>query len=347
MFKRFVGMKELADRTRKRFCMKMTKMKEKKWQLLRVRTRDEVLDLSDKDFLTVGKGAFRAQRSLEELILPPSVSVVKRCAFVGCRHLKQVEFRAERPFGLSTSVFSGCDRLHEIVNSEMLSQVGDRAFLRCRTLEQIRFGNDLKRIGAEAFRSCRALKEVEIPSCVSQIGKDAFADCTELCRLSVGEGIEVLGEGAFRGCISLASIELPVTLREISARAFLGCSALREVSLPCGVEKIRRRAFYGCSRLERVRLELGVARIGAGAFAHARELREVYLPHTVKRLGFGAFGLGKRADGEKIRLFVDNEYMIRRMKWQLLLCGSRSCVELVMNGETLADRKRARHRESL
>ena len=73
------------------FGMKKTKIKEKKWQLLRVRTREERLDLSEKDFLSVGMGAFRGQKSPEEVILPASVSAIKHRAFAGCGHLFRVE----------------------------------------------------------------------------------------------------------------------------------------------------------------------------------------------------------------------------------------------------------------
>ena len=327
--------------------MKKTKIKEKKWQLLRVRTREERLDLSEKDFLSVGMGAFRGQKSPEEVILPASVSAIKHRAFAGCGHLFRVEVLSQSPFGLSSSVFAGCDRLHEFANSEMLSAVGDRAFYNCRTLERIQFGDNLKKIGMEAFRSCRALKEVEIPASVVQFGNRAFSDCTELERISLQDGIERLGEGAFQGCISLAEIDLPQSLREIAPSVFRDCSALRALIIPGSVKRIRSHAFCGCSRLTEVRLADGVEQIGAGAFANARDLREVYLPHTVKRLGFGAFGFGKRPEGEKIRVYVDNEYMIRRLKWQLFLCGSASCVTLIMNGTSLAERKRARRRERL
>ena len=94
-------------------------------------------------------------------------------------------------------------------------------------------------------------------------------------------------------------------------------------------------------------LGLGTARIGAFAFADTPRLREVEIPRTVTRLGFGAFGLGARPDDEKIVLRVENEYMRRRMKRLLLLCGSNRCARVELVGKSIEERKRERHRTEL
>ena len=123
------------------------------------------------------------------------------------------------------------------------------------------------------------------------------------------------------------------------------CSALEEISLHGEIKSVGRRAFYGCSRLERVTMELGVVSIGAGAFADTPRLREVTVPHSLKKLGWGAFGLGRSK--EKITLYVDNEYMLRRMKSKLFWCGSAGRVQVILQGMTLEERKKARRRKDL
>ena len=159
------------------------------------------------------------------------------------------------------------------------------------------------------------------------------------------EGFEALGAGMFRECISLTAVELPTSVSHIAPRAFADCSALKELTLPATVKTVGKQAFAGCTSLEHVEMELGVEGLGAGAFARTPALREVTVPHSLKRLGFGAFGLGKSK--EKVILYVDNEYMVRRMKQQLFLCGSFLRVRVEAVGKTLDQRKRERRRTTL
>ena len=120
---------------------------------------------------------------------------------------------------------------------------------------------------------------------------------------------------------------------------------MTELTVPSQVSKIGKRAFLDCARLQSVELENGVERIGAKAFAKTPRLREVTVPHSLKRLGFGAFGLGRSR--EKTVMYVDNEYMRRRMKQQLFLCGSLGRVRIELVGKSIEERKRERHRTEL
>ena len=94
-----------------------------------------------------------------------------------------------------------------------------------------------------------------------------------------------------------------------------------------------------------VTLELGVERIDAAAFADAQALEEIWIPHSLRRVGWGAFGRGRRE--EKLRLLVENEYMLRRMKRLLFWAGGRRAAEVVLAGKTLEERKRERRRQTL
>ena len=44
---------------------------------------------------------------------------------------------------------------------------------------------------------------------------------------------------------------------------------------------------------------------------------------------------------------VETEYMLRRMKIQLILCGSIGRVELIRDGKSIEERKRERRRSTL
>ena len=111
------------------------------------------------------------------------------------------------------------------------------------------------------------------------------------------------------------------------------------------IKRIGSRAFYRCARLEEVTVEAGAETIGALAFAGAYRLGSVTLPRTVKRLGFGAFGLGFTR--EKLRIYVDSEFMKRRITMQLRLCLSFGRAEVVVTGKSIEERKRERRRSEL
>ena len=318
----------------------------KKWQLLRVKKKDEVLDLTEEAFVTVGKKAFRGTCQ-ESIVFPSGVSAIKVEEFFGCKRLKHVVLSRENYIGLSYAVFRNCERLHGVENADRISVIGASAFENCSMLQTIELGQELRRIGEYAFRRCRSLKHIVLPSCTAAIGKGAFRDCTELENVEVGERLNAFSAEMFRGCLSLKDVKLPVSMTALPKGVFRDCTSLRDMAVPAGVRSVGKNAFRGCTRLESLTLDRGVEWIGAHAFADTPRLREVYIPHTLKRLGFGAFGLGKREEDEKITLYVNSEYMEKRMNRLVALCGSSGCVKVVVVGKTIEERKRERRRSSL
>lgn len=317
----------------------------KRWQLLRWREGREVADLRGTDFVAVGKRAFAGQARLEEVRFPASLSAIKTAAFAECARLRQVVIDRQNAVGLAADAFRDCARLRTVEGSEMLSVIGKNAFTGCKNLRSVTFGRDLRRIGDGAFAGCVNLERLSIPSCTEAIGTGAFSGCTELAELDLEEGLTVLGEGTFRGCAALAVPSFPESLRELPRDSFRDCSAFDVLSLPGSVRSVGANAFRGCVRLTEVKAELGLTAIGAFAFAGCRDLETVALPHSLKKLGFGAFGLGFTR--RRVRVLADNEYMLKRLRRLLLRCGSLGRVTVELGGETLAERRRARHSRSL
>ena len=317
----------------------------KKWQLLRFKSKDAVADLSALEALTVGRRAFFRKKGLREVTLPAELSAVKTEAFLRCRELTRVTFGKQNTVGISEKAFFGCSSLHRVENSEMIFSVGAYAFANCSALEEIPFGRDLRRIGERAFFECRALTTLCIPSSVDRIGKNAFGNCSKLSEITLQEGLTTLAPNLFCNCSALTRVDFPESLSSVSAGAFRNCSALQELKLPLGIRRIEKKAFFGCANLRRVEISLGCERIGKRAFAGCTELTAIHVPRTLKRLGFAAFGLGKKQ--EKILLYVENEYMLRRIKRLLFFCGSRGRAEAVLVGKTVEQRKRERRRGTI
>ena len=320
-------------------------VKIKKWQLLRYRSAAIHADLTASDFVTVGKRAFFKSRA-ESLTLPGGTSAIKAEAFLGCDRLKTVTLPVGNNVGLSFGVFRGCSRLQTLENSDMLAAIGESAFENCMILREITLGNSLHRIGDHAFRSCRSLTSVELPFGLEKIGEGAFRDCTELETVEA-DALRVASKDLFRGCISLKAAPIPTSWEEICNGTFRDCTSFSAVHIPGRIRRIGARAFQGCTRLSELTVELGVEELGAFAFADVPALREVLIPHSIKKLGWGAFGLGKRKNEEKIRLLVENDYMARRLKRMLFLCGSSGCATVSVIGKTIEERKRERRRSNL
>ncbi len=320
-------------------------LKIKKWQLLRFRSRGAEADLTEADFLSVGKRAFAWKKQLQTVSLPKTCSAVKTEAFRGCRSLEHVILPSESNVGISTAAFRGCSRLAALTNSTNISGIADRAFADCVALSRIEFGHDLRRIGESAFRGCVSLARLSLPSCLQSIGNYAFADCIGLECVEADARLSKLGVAMFRGCTSLKAPVFPEAVHELPRSLFQNCESIEQLSVPASVKRIGRRAFSGCRALSLAEFDLGCTCIGAYAFSQTPSLQRVVLPHSLKRLGFAAFGLGSRRD--KITLVVDNEYMLRRMKRLLFWCGSARCVNLCIEGKSLEERKRERRRNTI
>jgi hypothetical protein len=317
----------------------------KKWQLLSWKGAQECADLREESFLSVGKHAFRGKKRLEEVILPEGMTAIKTEAFYKCRRLKRVVLPPDGSVGISQGAFRNCHRLQELEGWERVTQIGARAFEEGVLLREPKIGGLLRRVGDRAFYGCLSLRALTVPASVSSLGKEAFAACTELESVTLEEGLTVLSPRLFEGCLSLRSIEFPYSVQTLPQGVLQNCSALEELALHGEIKTVERNALRGCSRLERVTMDLGVTSIGAGAFRDTPRLQEVAVPHSLKKLGWGAFGLGTSKD--KITLYVDNEYMLRRMRAKLFWCGSAGRVRVVLQGMTLEERKKARRRKDL
>ena len=324
-------------------------LKIKNWQLLKARDAEGRVVLPTGEFVAIGKRAFwgKHNRYIESVTLPTGVSVIKAEAFAGAKNLRTVILPTDCNIGLSQGVFAGCTRLREVANSESVNSIGALAFSGCTALQKIELGNALSRIGVGAFANCCSLTSIVLPSSLREIGDGAFEGCRELAFYTVPDTLSALSAEMFLDCVSLREIVIPAAVTVIPEGTFFGCVSLREVKIPANVQEIEAYAFANCRKLHTVKMELGVTRIGAHAFDNTPALREVFVPHSLKKLGRGAFGTGKRKDGEKVTVCVENEYMVRRMKHLLALCGSAKCTTVKLIGKSIEERKRERHRESL
>lgn len=120
---------------------------------------------------TIGRNAF-TQCNISKVIIPDSVKVIDKCAFVGCESLNEVKIgeksRLER---INTSAFDGCKSLKNFYFPESLKLLDNNAFS-CTGIKKVIYPNDVT-VGREVFYHC-PVEYVYVP-------KTNFADVPNLC----------------------------------------------------------------------------------------------------------------------------------------------------------------------
>ena len=101
-------------------------------------------------------GSFEGCASLEEVVLPDSLSSIGYGAFVGCESLESITI----PDGVTI--------------------IGKAAFSYCISLESITIPDSVTSIGEGAFYMYESLTSIVIPDSVTSIGEGAFAGCESL-----------------------------------------------------------------------------------------------------------------------------------------------------------------------
>ena len=262
----------------------------------------------------IGKRAFCACESLQEVTIPASVTKLDICAFKNCINLAEVKFNEGALDVIGSGAFRSCRALQQVSIPASVTKLNGGAFRDCINLAEVEFnGGALEDIGNSAFRSCRALQQFAIPSGVTKLGDNAFYGCINLERVHFNERLKIIGDfafqnckalrqvsppasvivlgyGAFAYCDNLAEVQLYDGLQIIEGGAFYDCMALRQVSIPSAVTELGERAFQGCTNLARVHFVEGSLQIiEECTFRECRALQSVTIPSSVTELDDWAF----------------------------------------------------------
>lgn len=256
-------------------------------------------------------------RTITQIIVPDSVTVIERSAFSGCKKLVSltVPFSggAENEHTYIGYVFgAGNSQGNKSALPESLESltvggtaIQDKAFYGCDNVKTIKLTSALT-VGASAFEGCSSLKTLNIPDSVTEIGSNAMKGCTSLTELYLpflGNGNDKLFLGATFGASAYTeNLEyVPSTLRTLTVTcgddlpegAFYECTGLVTLNINADIKHIGERAFYRCRRLKYLNITGegfdGVDEIGAYAFGYCAALGEVTLSALVAELPEGAF----------------------------------------------------------
>lgn len=212
----------------------------------------------------IGLGAFDHCPLLSHVTFPESVTKLDEMIFTNSG-ITSITFPKKVTY-LPGFLFSGCNKLQEIIIPDHIDSIGSGVFNSCVNLKKVQLPSNLKDIPKDLFNQCSNLEEISLPNQIESIGESAFYHCTNIKELNIPQSVLEIGRNAFQDMTSLKSIRLPENLKTISQWLLYGCSNLSSVYIPESVEEIQNSAFY------------------------LTALKEVTIPHSVRLYGKDLFG---------------------------------------------------------
>lgn len=180
----------------------------------------------------IGISAFDGCSSLQELVLPETVTEVLQGAFANEGALVKADMsRAASLKKWDKESFKGDTALAEVVlpTAGGITAIPDGAFAGCTSLtgENLKIPKNIVTITANAFKES-GLKKLYIPNQVTTIGTSAFEACKNLEDVHISNNISIISQSTFKNCEKLEKIEIPVKVDQIGTNAFYG-SGLKDV----------------------------------------------------------------------------------------------------------------------
>lgn len=180
----------------------------------------------------IGISAFDGCSSLQELVLPETVTEVLQGAFANEGALVKADMsRTASLKKWDKESFKGDTALAEVIlpTAGGITAIPDGAFAGCTTLtgENLKIPKNIVTITANAFKES-GLKKLYIPNQVTTIGASAFEACKNLEDVHISNNISVISQSTFKNCEKLEKIEIPVKVEKIGTNAFYG-SGLKDV----------------------------------------------------------------------------------------------------------------------
>lgn len=180
----------------------------------------------------IGISAFDGCNSLQELVLPETVTEVLQGAFANEGALVKADMsRAASLKKWEKESFKGDTALAEVVlpTASGITAIPDGAFAGCTSLtgENLKIPKNIVTITANAFKES-GLKKLYIPNQVTTIGTSSFEACKNLEDVHISNNISIISQSTFKNCEKLEKIEIPVKVDQIGTNAFYG-SGLKDV----------------------------------------------------------------------------------------------------------------------
>lgn len=203
--------------------------------------------------ITISANAFRGCIHLKSIIIPQTVSVLGRKAFLDCDGLEKVCIS-----DLSTWCIADIDGF----SSNPLFYAHN-LYLNNQLLENLIIPDEVTKIGEQAFHGCECIKHVILHDKITKIGRSAF-EGSSITEITIPQSVTSIGIGAFENCTRL--IQADILNDRIWIREFANCKNLRNVNVTEHIKSIDQNAFYNCIALSAFKLPYASIDIYADAF---------------------------------------------------------------------------------
>lgn len=140
--------------------------------------------------------AFGENMHVKSVVLPKSIRVIEKTAFIGCKNLEKIYF-PEGLWEIGGYAFQGTG-LKELTFPASLERIERGAFHQCKKLETVTFANDSKASDLnDIFEGCEKLSKFVFPGCLERINPYCFRGCRSLTEVHLPASVKSLESGTF------------------------------------------------------------------------------------------------------------------------------------------------------
>ena len=194
---------------------------------------------------------------LTGLVIPDSVTEIKKYAFYNCKDLTSVTI-PNSVTSIGVSAFEACDNIGKVniddiaawCNVDFETSASNplifakKLYLDGELVTELVVPDSVTEIKKYAFYNSKDLTSVQIPNSVASIGNNAFYGCSNLTDLTFGNSVASIGDYAFRYCSNLTDLTIPNSVTSIGDYAFSACSGITSVKLGNSITSVGDYAFY-------------------------------------------------------------------------------------------------------
>lgn len=253
-----------------------------------------------KDTLTLSINAYAFSDcvKLVNVKLPENLKELGAYAFAGCKNIKTIEFITNAQLA-EEEAGEGGDSNPKYEKDNLITAIGDGAFMGCTSLKEITLPYIVASIGNSAFEKCTALvafttmkgaDSKKQPAALRTIGDRAFFGNTSLNNVDVNttKSVNTIGVSAFENCEKLATINLSGVTR-FAEGVFRNAKALKSVTMSANASiSVGQEAFRNCVTLSDITAR--IAAVDDGAFRNCISLRAItFVSSGIEYIGSNAF----------------------------------------------------------
>ena len=159
----------------------------------------------------IAEGAFKNNKTLQNVTIQADVASIPKDMFSGCTNLKSVKLPGKIT-EIGANAFKNCKSLTKITIPKPVKTIGNSAFSGCSKLKTVTFHKKavLTTIGNGVFNGCKAMKAITLPKKLEAIGSKAFYNCSKLKTIKIQSTVlNKVGKNALKGIYKKATIKVP------------------------------------------------------------------------------------------------------------------------------------------